>query len=98
MSAKARIALLGAGLMGHGIAQVFAQNGHDVSIYDVDQAARAGAKDRSRANLRILGQDEECVDRVTPATTIAGAVGAAEFVIEAVVEDLAVKAKFVRGG
>jgi 3-hydroxybutyryl-CoA dehydrogenase len=91
MSMKARIALLGAGLMGHGIAQVFAQNGHDVSIYDVDQAARAGVKDRIRANLRILGQDEGCVDQVTPATTIVEAVGAAEFIIEAVVEDLATK-------
>ncbi|HWG06045.1 MAG TPA: 3-hydroxyacyl-CoA dehydrogenase family protein [Beijerinckiaceae bacterium] len=91
MSSKARIALLGAGLMGHGIAQVFAQNGHDVRIYDVDLAARAGVKDRIRANLRILGQDEGCVDRVTPAATIAEAVGAAEFIIEAVVEDLAAK-------
>jgi 3-hydroxybutyryl-CoA dehydrogenase len=32
--AKARIAVLGAGLMRHGIAQVFAVHGHDVSIYD----------------------------------------------------------------
>ena len=32
--AKARIAVIGAGLMGHGIAQVFAVAGHDVSITD----------------------------------------------------------------
>ena len=32
--AKARIAVIGAGLMGHGIAQVFALAGHDVTIYD----------------------------------------------------------------
>jgi len=30
----ARIAVIGAGLMGHGIAQVFALAGHDVTIYD----------------------------------------------------------------
>ncbi len=32
--AKARIAVVGAGLMGHGIAQVFAVAGHDVTITD----------------------------------------------------------------
>ena len=32
--AKARIAVIGAGLMGHGIAQVFALAGHEVTIYD----------------------------------------------------------------
>ena len=34
MAAKARIAVIGAGLMGHGIAQVFALAGHDVTITD----------------------------------------------------------------
>ena len=33
--AKARIAVIGAGLMGHGIAQVFALAGHEVTIYDL---------------------------------------------------------------
>ena len=32
--AKARIAVVGAGLMGHGIAQVFAVAGHNATIYD----------------------------------------------------------------
>ncbi len=34
MAAKARIAVIGSGLMGHGIAQVFALAGHDVAITD----------------------------------------------------------------
>ena len=34
MTDKARIAVIGAGLMGHGIAQVFALAGHDVAITD----------------------------------------------------------------
>ena len=34
---KARIAVIGAGLMGHGIAQVFALAGHDVTITDAHQ-------------------------------------------------------------
>ena len=33
-----RIAVVGADLMGHGIAQVFASAGYDVGIYDVDAA------------------------------------------------------------
>jgi 3-hydroxybutyryl-CoA dehydrogenase len=91
MASKARIAVLGAGLMGHGIAQVFAQNGHAVRIYDATEAARTSARDRIRANLRDLGEGEGCVDLVAPAATIAEAVGDADFVIEAVFEDLEVK-------
>ncbi len=34
MTAKPRIAVIGAGLMGHGIAQVFALAGHDVTIFE----------------------------------------------------------------
>ncbi len=44
--AKARIAVIGAGLMGHGIAQVFALAGHDVTIYDSFEKTLATAKDR----------------------------------------------------
>jgi len=38
MSARANIAIIGAGLMGHGIAQVFARAGHKVRVYDAYQA------------------------------------------------------------
>ncbi|MDO9306653.1 MAG: 3-hydroxyacyl-CoA dehydrogenase NAD-binding domain-containing protein, partial [Mesorhizobium sp.] len=34
MTARATIAIVGAGLMGHGIAQVFALAGHRVRVYD----------------------------------------------------------------
>ena len=40
---KARIAVVGAGLMGHGIAQVFALAGHDVTIYDAVQSSLVSA-------------------------------------------------------
>jgi 3-hydroxybutyryl-CoA dehydrogenase len=36
---KARIAVIGTGLMGHGIAQVFALAGHDVTITDAQAAS-----------------------------------------------------------
>ena len=91
MVQKARIGVLGAGLMGHGIAQVFALAGHDVRIYDPSATALASVRDRIRANLRDLGEDEEAAGRVTPAPGIAEAVCDADFVVEAALEDLAVK-------
>ena len=64
--AVARIAVIGAGLMGHGIAQVFALAGHDVAITDPHAATLATAKERIAANLRDLGDDETAVERVRP--------------------------------
>ena len=91
MAGKAKIGVLGAGLMGHGIAQVFALAGHDVRIYDPVAAALASVRDRIRANLRDLDEDEAAAERVTPAPTIEEAVRDADFVVEAALEDLAVK-------
>ena len=45
MAAKARIAVIGAGLMGHGIAQVFALAGHDVTITDAHRPTLDSALD-----------------------------------------------------
>jgi 3-hydroxybutyryl-CoA dehydrogenase len=91
--AKARIAVVGAGLMGHGIAQVFALAGHDVTITDAVTANLDTVKTRIAANLRDLGDDARAVERVTPVRDLAGAVRAADFVVEAVSEDLALKQK-----
>ena len=63
---KARIAVIGAGLMGHGIAQVFALAGHDVTITDPQAASLATVKQRISANLADLGDDPKAVERVTP--------------------------------
>ncbi|MDP2293987.1 MAG: 3-hydroxyacyl-CoA dehydrogenase family protein [Pseudolabrys sp.] len=88
---KARIAVIGAGLMGHGIAQVFALAGHDVTIYDAFPASLDTVKARILANLKDLGDDESAVNRVTPQADLAKAVGGADYVVEAVLEDLALK-------
>ncbi len=90
---KAKITVIGAGLMGHGIAQVFALAGHDVTIYDSFEKTLATAKDRILANLKDLGDDESAVDRVTPQGDLAEAVRDADYVVEAVLEDLALKQK-----
>jgi len=89
--AKARIGVLGAGLMGHGIAQIFALHGHDVVVYDPAQGALDTLKARVAANLRDLGEDERAAERVTPSSTIEGAARDADFVVEAALENLEVK-------
>ena len=91
MTAKARIGIVGAGLMGHGIAQVFAVAGHDVAVFDPVADALASLKGRIADNLADLGLDPAAVDRVTPQTRLADAVGMAEMVIEAAPEKVALK-------
>jgi 3-hydroxybutyryl-CoA dehydrogenase len=93
MTSKARIAVIGAGLMGHGIAQVFALAGHNVTIYDAVQASLDSAKARILTNLKDLGDDQKAVERVTPTPELAAAVSNADYVVEAVLEDLPLKQK-----
>jgi 3-hydroxybutyryl-CoA dehydrogenase len=90
---KAKITVIGAGLMGHGIAQVFALAGHDVTIYDSFAQTLISAKERIRTNLKDLGDDQSAVDRVTPEADLAKAVRDADYVVEAVLEDLPLKQK-----
>jgi 3-hydroxybutyryl-CoA dehydrogenase len=91
--AKARIAVVGAGLMGHGIAQVFALAGHGVTIYDAIVASLDTVKTRILTNLKDLGDDQKAVERVTPVSDLAQAVRDADYVVEAVLEDLPLKQK-----
>jgi 3-hydroxybutyryl-CoA dehydrogenase len=91
--AKARIAVVGAGLMGHGIAQVFALAGHEVTITDSVVASLDSAKARILTNLKDLGEDQSVVDRVMPHVNLADAVANADYVVEAVLEDLDLKQK-----
>ena len=90
---NARIAVIGAGLMGHGIAQVFAGAGHAVTITDVDAASLDTALSRIAANLRELGEDDGAVTRVRPCASLAEAVRDADYVVEAVSENLPLKQK-----
>jgi 3-hydroxybutyryl-CoA dehydrogenase len=89
--ANTRIAVIGAGLMGHGIAQVFALAGHDVRIHDSVTANLDSARSRILTNLKDLGDDQSAVERVRPAADLAAAVRDADYVVEAVLEDLPLK-------
>ena len=55
--AKEHIAVLGAGLMGHSIAYVFAANGHLVSVTDPDPGALASLNNRVDGIFELLEQD-----------------------------------------
>jgi 3-hydroxybutyryl-CoA dehydrogenase len=88
---NAKIAVIGAGLMGHGIAQVFALAGHDVTITDSFAQNLDTAKSRVAANLRDLGEDESAVENVHTCADLGEAVGEADYVVEAVLEDLPLK-------
>lgn len=78
------VAVIGAGLMGAGIARLLADAGHPVAVYDVDE-------ERARAAAAEAGARH--------APTIEEAVGEAEVVFEAVAEDEAIKrAVFARIG
>jgi 3-hydroxybutyryl-CoA dehydrogenase len=90
---RAKIAVIGAGLMGHGIAQVFALAGHDVTITDQHQPTLDSARQRIAANLRDLGDDVSAVERVRPIGDLADCVRDADFVVEAVLEDMPLKQK-----
>jgi 3-hydroxybutyryl-CoA dehydrogenase len=93
MAGKARIAVIGAGLMGHGIAQVFALAGHDVTITDSHKPNLDTVRQRITANLRDLCDDQKAVDRVMPMADLAACVRDADYVVEAILEDMPLKQK-----
>ena len=94
-----QVAVIGAGTMGNGIAHVFAQHGHDVTLVDVRPEALERARatisknlDRQVAKERLTAADKEAtLARLTSATDLAGAVAGADLVVEAATENQAVK-------
>jgi 3-hydroxybutyryl-CoA dehydrogenase len=85
------IAVIGAGLMGHGLAQVFATAGHPVALQDPAAEARDSARDRITANLEALGGGLDAVRRVRICERVDEAVADASFVIEAAPERMELK-------
>ncbi|MEV0274979.1 3-hydroxyacyl-CoA dehydrogenase [Streptomyces sp. NPDC050610] len=94
------VAVVGTGTMGQGIAQVALVAGHPVRLYDAapGRAAEAAASiaarlDRLVEKGRLTAADRDAArDRLRPAAALAE-LGDAELVVEAVVEELAVKQK-----
>ncbi len=93
------IAVVGAGLMGHGIAQIFALEGYAVRLTDVHANVLDAALGYISANLGLLAEHgiiqkdvvQPALRRITTFTDIADAVEGAGFVVEAVSENLELK-------
>ncbi|MGB7102069.1 MAG: 3-hydroxyacyl-CoA dehydrogenase NAD-binding domain-containing protein [Xanthobacteraceae bacterium] len=88
---KPRIAVIGAGLMGHGIAYLFAAGGYEVRVQDPVAAAREKLPERLRGICDLLGTDRAVVERVTTGESLEWAVADVGMVIEAALEQLPLK-------
>jgi len=93
-----RIGVVGAGTMGNGIAQVFAQAGFAVQIVDVDQAMLERARGTIEKSLAkfvekgtLASADREAaLGRISASTNLEALTGA-DYIIEAIVEQAAAK-------
>ncbi|MEJ2679814.1 MAG: 3-hydroxybutyryl-CoA dehydrogenase [Gemmatimonadota bacterium] len=103
MSEANRVAVVGAGTMGNGIAHVFAQHDYDVTLIDVDAEQLTRALETIGGNLarqvkkeRITEEEKQAaLDHITTARTFDAAAGAA-LLIEAVPENVELKTKIFR--
>ena len=94
-----KVAVLGAGLLGHGIAQVFAHGGYPVILLDLEQDALDTALARVRRNLDMLVEKEVTTEEraeaamanISTTTDLAEACAEVDFVTEAVPEILDLK-------
>ncbi len=94
-----RIGVIGAGLMGHGIALQFAIGGYDVVVVDTTNDNLRRAMDNVRKSLDVLaelglvGQQTAAAapDRIHTSISLANSVADVDFLVEAVFEDLSLK-------
>lgn len=94
-----QVAVIGAGLMGHGIALEFAASGRSVCLHDLSPAVLAEGLARAEVGLRALAQTGRLSDadisgalgRIRTTTTLSDCVRTADLVIEAASENLELK-------
>jgi 3-hydroxybutyryl-CoA dehydrogenase len=99
-----RIAVVGAGLMGHSIAQTFGQAGKQVVLYDLSEQILRQAIDGIECNLRELADwgllspsdIQPILNRFQMTTVLEHAVSDADVVVEAVFEDLELKKRIFK--
>jgi 3-hydroxybutyryl-CoA dehydrogenase len=85
------IAIVGGGLMGAGIAQVFAAAGLKVTIFEPVAAVRDTVRARIATDLRLFQRDETLAEAVALTDDLAHAVAGADYVTEAAPEKLELK-------
>lgn len=99
-----KIAVIGAGTMGNGIAHVFAQHGYNVHLIDMSQEALEKGlatisknMDRQIKKELITEADKEAaLANITTATAITGSVRDRDLVIEAATENVEIKKSIFR--
>ncbi len=99
-----KTAVLGAGTMGHGIAEVFALYGYEVNLYETAENTRATVKDAIRQELEVLAEEEfikaeviqPALSRITVFSDLKPAVQDRDYVIEATPENLNLKQELFR--
>ena len=89
--ANQNISIIGGGLMGAGIAQIFAASGYGVKIFEPNADVRATIHDRTVSNLAALGDDVSVVERIECFGDLAETVNDADYVTEAAPEKLELK-------
>ncbi|MDC7785470.1 3-hydroxyacyl-CoA dehydrogenase NAD-binding domain-containing protein [Rhodoplanes sp. TEM] len=88
---KPIIAVVGGGLMGHGIAWLFAASGHPVRIFEPTEAVRAGLPDRLGCIADLVGRDHGVLDAIAIHDRLAPAAAGSAVVFEAAPEKLDLK-------
>ena len=96
-----KIAVLGSGIMGHGIAQVSAMAGYQVSLRDIEMAFLDKAMEKIKWSLGKLvekqkitaAESENIFSRISPTVDLAAALKDADLLVEAVPEDMNLKKK-----
>lgn len=99
-----RVAMIGAGTMGAGMAICFAQAGYEVALYSRSQASLERALDRIKSSQAVFVQEglvsateaEAAQGRIDTTTSLEEALDAVQFVLESVPEDLELKQKLFR--
>ncbi|MBN2397155.1 MAG: 3-hydroxybutyryl-CoA dehydrogenase, partial [Deltaproteobacteria bacterium] len=94
-----KVCVLGAGLMGSGIAQVCAQAGYKVAMRDIEQRFIDGGMDTIKKNLaravskgKLAPEEMDAVlGRITPTLDLKEAAGNADAVVEVIVEVMEIK-------
>ncbi len=88
---KQKMAVVGGGLMGHGIAYLLAAAGHQVAVFEPSAEIRASLAARLQAIVDLLADDAALLQRIAACDTLAAAVQGAAFVFEAAPEKLPLK-------
>src|SRR5579862_1861922 len=85
------IGVIGAGLMGHGIAYLLANAGHTVRIHDPSAEWRNSLAARLESARALLGGDPALLGRISAHEQMAPAMKDVSFVFEAAPEKLPLK-------